>query len=259
LERQPARRRTVCAAFHGWYGLPVRTANRLTLCLLPLLSAAPAAAEPLSPVPGLSGPVGPAPDEGARVHDGFYFRLASGFGVYDERLDPDGSTASMEVRNRGIAATSELSIGGTIAPGWVLGGSIYSLDLVASTLRASGASITDIPAELDPALRNASLIGPFLDWYPNVRGGFHAQVALGLATLTPRVLGHSATDDSEYVALGGGIAIGVGYEWWVADEWSIGVLSQLGARLLRGDDEAGTTWRHVVTTSPNLSVSLTYH
>jgi len=239
----------------------VRVVTRLALCLLPLLPAARAAAEPPSPVPGLSGPVGPPPDVGARVHDGFYLRVASGFAVYDERLASDelAGGGSIQARNRGIAQIGDLAIGGTVARGWVIGGAIYSLDLLASTLRTSGAAFTAIPAELDPGLRNLSLIAPFVDWYPNVRGGFHAQAAIGLATLTPRVLGHPATDDSEYLALGVGLALGAGYEWWVADEWSIGVLSQLGVRLMRGEDDAGAEWTHVITTSPSLSATLTYH
>src|SRR5689334_5231402 len=117
-----------------------------------LLALAPetALADPLSPAPGLSGPVGPPPDQGAHVHDGFYFRIATGFGVMDERLNADElpGGGSIEARNRGIATTSDLAIGGTVAPGWVIGGGIYSLDLIASTLRTSGANISSIPAEL---------------------------------------------------------------------------------------------------------------
>jgi hypothetical protein len=233
----------------------------VSLAAVSLLAARAALAEPLSPAPGLSGPVGQPPDEGARVHDGFYLRIGSGFAVFDERLQSDelASGASIEARNRGIATSSDIAIGGTVAPGWVIGGGIYTVDLIASTLRTSGASLTEIPAELDPGLRNSSIIGPFVDWYPNVRGGFHAQAALGLATLTPRLFGHPATDDSEYLALGGGLLIGAGYEWWIADEWSLGVLTQFGARFLSGEDDAGAGWSHVVTTSPNLSVTLTYH
>jgi hypothetical protein len=223
-------------------------------------------AQESSPVPGLSGPVGPPPDRGARVHDGFYFRVAGGFSVYDERLSSaelstgsnfDGQ--SVEGRNRGIAHSSDLAIGGTIAPGWVVGGGIYSLDLVASTFRARGDGALAMPDELDPGLRSLSVIGPFVDWYPNVRGGFHAQATLGLATLTPRVFAHAATEKSKYIAVGGALLLGTGYEWWVADEWSIGVLTQLGVRVLRGQDDDDVTWTHVITNSPTLSVSLTYH
>jgi hypothetical protein len=225
-----------------------------------LLGSSSARAQELSAAPGLSGPIGPPPDVGARVHDGFYFRIASGFSVLDERLESDDVAGSnIEARSRGIAHLSDLAIGGTVAPGWVVGGGIYSLDLVASTLRTSESSIEPIPAEVDPGLRSLSLFAPFVDWYPNVRGGFHAQAALGLATLVPRVFGHSATSQSDYTAVGGALLLGTGYEWWVADEWSIGVLTQLGVRVLRGDDDAGRKWTHLITNSPSLCVSLTYH
>ena len=226
------------------------------------LHTAPAYAEPLSAAPGLSGPVGPAPEAGAHVHDGFYFRVASSFGVYDERLQSEElvTGGTIEARNRGMAAVSDLAIGGTVAPGWVIGGGIYSLDLIASTFRTSEDSVaTVVPDELDPGLRSLALIAPFVDWYPNVHGGFHAQAALGLATLTPRLLGHPATDNSEYLALGAGLIIGTGYEWWVADEWSIGVLGQFGIRVLTGKDDSEVRWTHIITNSPTLGVTLTYH
>jgi hypothetical protein len=220
-----------------------------------------AAAQDLSAAPGLSGPVGPPPDEGARVHDGFYLRASSGFAVYDERFEADGLPpgGSFEGRNRGFATVSDLAIGGTVAPGWVIGGGIFSADLVASTLRTSGDGLAAPPAELDPGLRNVSVFAPFVDWYPNVRGGFHARAALGLSTLTPRVFGHPATERSEYLALGGGLVLGAGYDWWVADEWSIGVMSQVVARLMTGRDDDDVKWTHLATTTPGLYVSLTYH
>lgn len=235
--------------------------SSLLVVLVLLALGSPAAAQPLSAAPGLSGPIGPPPDRGARVHDGFYFRIASGFSVVDERLSsgtlPSGG--SVQGRNRGLAALSDLAFGGTVAPGWVLGGGVYSLDLLSSTFRARGNGAQAVPDELDPGIRGLSVIGPFVDWYPNVRGGFHAQGAVGLATLSPRVFGDPATTKSEYAAVGGALLIGTGYEWWVADEWSIGILGQLGVRLLRGKDDDGVSWTHIITNSPTLSVSLTYH
>ena len=59
--------------------------------------------------------------------------------------------------------------------------------------------------------------------------------------------------------MGGGLLIGTGYEWWVADEWSIGVLGQFGVRVLSGKDDSGVRWTHVITNSPTLGVTLTYH
>lgn len=239
---------------------------RIVLSALPLLLwATSALAETTTYLPGMSGPIGPEPREGAYVHDGFYFRISGGFSAYDERLSSNTrASGGLAARSRGIASSSDLAFGGTFAPGWVLGGGFFTVDLLASTLRtARGVSMANdsasIPAELDPGLRDLVLIGPFLDWYPNPRGGFHALGALGVSLLTPRVFGDSATQQSKYLAVGGGLILGTGYDVWVDEEWSLGVLGQLGISILGGKDDAGNAWTHVIATSPSLSIEITYH
>ncbi len=197
----------------------------------------------------------PAP-AGARTHDGFYLRIGNGFGAFDERLSAGSGASEVNARNRGIGTLGELALGGTIAPGWVLGGGVYACDVLAGTFRSSGAAV---PAELDPGLRNAGLIGPFIDVYPDSHAGLHFQGAMGLATLTPRVFGHPATERSEYLALGGGLMFGAGYEVWIGDEWSLGVLARTTLAFVTGEDEEGTRFRHLLVTSPGLLVTLTYH
>jgi hypothetical protein len=199
---------------------------------------------------------------GAHLHDGFYMRLASGFGVLDERLSSSaGATPTGEVkaRNRGMATVGELSFGGTLGSGWVLGGGIYGADLIASTYKSRPGSADSPPAELDPELRSLAVIAPFFDYYPDPTRGFHFMAALGLATLTPRVFGDAATEQSEYLAIGGGLILGTGYDWWVADEWSLGVLARTSVAVLSGKDEAAARWVHIITGSPSLLVTLTYH
>src|SRR4051812_22109845 len=70
----------------------------------------------------------------AREHHGFYLRVASGFAAYDERLASDSAAAGRtRGRNRGLATLGELALGGSIGRHWVLGGGIYTADLLAST------------------------------------------------------------------------------------------------------------------------------
>lgn len=202
-----------------------------------------------------------APASEPRRHDGFYLRVASGFGAFDERLAAQ-SGAGLEPsrgRSRGIATLGELALGGTLGEHWVVGGGIYAADVLASTYRADPERPLPPPAELDPGLRSLSLIGPFFDWYARSSGGVHLQAALGLATLTPRVFGDPATEQSEYLALGGGLMLGAGYDFWIADEWSLGVLSRTTIAFLRGEDDADRGWTHLALTSPGLLVTLTYH
>lgn len=196
------------------------------------------------------------------VHDGFYMRFGSGLSAFDERLQSEDSAVyggEIKSRTRGIATVSELALGGTVAEGVVVGGGLYTLDLLTSTLKLEEDSAGSPPAELDTELRNLVLFAPFIDVYPNPRRGFHVQGALGLAALTPRVFGSSATEQSEYAAIGGGLMLGVGYEWFVADEWSIGILGRATVSVLTGKDESGVRWIHVPISSPSFMVSLTYH
>jgi hypothetical protein len=238
--------------------LPVHSASRArfvaSVAVLSLTCA-------VAPSAGAEEPVQRRLREDYR-HNGFYFRIGTGFGVLDERLSSESSAAyggEVHGRNRGMAQLGELAVGGTLGEAWVFGGGIYSADLIASTYkRGDGANATP-PAEVDPELRNVSIIGPFFDWYPNPHRGFHFQCALGLATLTPRVFGDSATERSEYLALGGGLMLGAGYDVWVDEEWSLGVLARTTAAVCGGRDESNVRWLHLVITSPALLVTLTYH
>jgi hypothetical protein len=220
---------------------------------LALLASSPAASVAAEPLPAGSAP--PAARAGY-PHHGFYLRFASGFAAYDERLNADRALAgATRGRSRGIATLGELAIGGSPAPRWVIGGAIYSADLLASTYRSKTVAP---PAELDPGLRNVALIAPFLDYAVESVPGVHIQAALGLATLTPRVLGDSATSQSEYLAVGAGLMFGGGYEWDVAENWRLGVLSRTTLSVLDGRDEAKAHWLHVIVTSPGLLLTITY-
>jgi opacity protein-like surface antigen len=221
----------------------------MALALLASSHAASAGAEP--PAPG-SAPPARAPYS----HHGFYLRFASGFAAYDERLSADNALGGARSgRNRGIATLGELAIGGSPAPRWVLGGAIYSADLLASTYRSKTVAP---PVELDPGLRNVALIAPFFDYALQSVPGVHVQAALGLATLTPRVLGDVATSQSEYLAAGAGLMFGGGYEWDIAENWRLGVLSRTTLSVLGGHDDARASWLHVIVTSPGLLLTITY-
>jgi hypothetical protein len=226
----------------------LRVSAAATALTASLASAGALAAEPYEPM----------------VHDGFYMRFGSGLAGFDERLSSEDSAiygGEIKTRTRGIGTAAELAIGGTISKGVVLGGAFYTFDLLTSTLKFEEDSAAGQvpPPELDTELRNLVLLAPFVDIYPNPRRGFHVQGALGLAVLTPRVFGSSATEQSEYAAIGGGLMLGAGYEWFVADEWSLGILGRATINVLTGKDDSDVRWIHVPVTSPSFLVTLTYH
>ncbi len=197
------------------------------------------------------------------MHDGFYLRLGTGFGAYSESLrseDSDVYGGKVKGTTSGFATLGEFAIGGTISRGLVLGGGAYTAQLVAGTFRTSDSSAGAPPPELDPEVRNFSLVGPFLDWYPNPRKGFHVQASLGLATLSGVHLDTSVVDDDDpYHAAGVGIMLAAGYEWWIGEEWSMGVAARLLGGFLAGKDDSDVTWYHAAGTGPSPVFTITYH
>lgn len=225
-------------------------------------SDAALAPSPLTTTVDVRGePPPPAAHRGARTHDGFYFRLAGGFGVYEESLQSENSEiyeGEVQGRTMGLASVSELALGGTIGRGLVLGGGVYSAELVTATFRADEDSPAPPPSELDPSLRNVSILGPFLDWYPNPKNGLHFQLALGLASMSAGFPG-TGPGKADYAAFGGGVVLGAGYEWWIGDEWSVGALARVMGVVAAGKDDADVIWTHTLGTRPSLLLTLTYH
>lgn len=204
----------------------------------------------------------PPPRERAGVHrhDGFYLRLGTGFGVYEERMKSDDSDlygGEISGDSVGLASVGEVAMGGNIRPGLVLGGGLYTARLLSSHYGADDSSAGQPPPELDPAARHLIVLGPFLDYYPRPSGGLHFQAALGLAAASTDV--GNTDEDERYTAGGGGVVFGVGYEWWVGDEWSVGVLARAMAAAVTGKDDAGVRWFHGISTNPSLLFTVTYH
>lgn len=225
----------------------------VSLLTVPLL-ARPAVAQVTEP---------PPTDPSVRVHDGFYFRIAAGLGAYSEGLRSKNSEeygGTVRGRSAGFATMGEFALGGTISRGLVLGGGAYTAQLVSGTYRTYRDSDGVPPPELDPEVRNFALVGPFFDWYPTPEKGFHIQAALGVASLSGVQLdAFPLRDDEPYTAFGGGVMFGVGYEWWIAEQWSMGVLGRVMGAVLRGKDDQDVRWTHTAGTSPSVLLSVTYH
>lgn len=214
----------------------------------------------------MSEPVAAKP--GVHEHDGFYVRFGLGFSGYadtlksSDRVDAQGASANVEGVTTGFATTSELAIGGTVSPGFVLGGGIYSTSVLTTTFtpRNDSTLATTLPTDLQRP-ENFAVGGIFGDWYFHPRRGLHVQGALGVATLTglnpesPRVR-------DRHTAVGGGLMLGIGQEWWVADQWSIGVLARLTAGILKenvDDNQGGGSFRHLIASFPSALFVATYH
>jgi hypothetical protein len=165
------------------------------------------------PPPGAYGypaepppPMGPPPDAGVHQHDGFYLRMGLGGGY----ASFDGSVVGIDTSIKGGGGAMELLLGGTPAPGFVIGGGF-----IFTSLNKPKVKVGNLEAD---ATNNLSfgMIGVFADYYIDPTAGFHIQGMLGYANAQPE------TNGSNNSVAGPGFFLGAGYDFWVGDQWSIG-------------------------------------
>jgi hypothetical protein len=199
------------------YLLPIA----LCLTLAPLLLTARATAqdEP-TPPPETPTPTPPPQRSGAHVHDDFYLRFSAGpggLGLRRTLTAPSGSTQGGKVQ--GGATAIELSIGGTPARGLVLAGSLLGFSHRSPDYVPDGGAKVELDGTLD-----VSMLGATIDWFPYPEKGFHFGGTLGLANAkAPSPI----VDPRPEIGGGGlGLALDVGYDFWIGEQWSLGVLGR---------------------------------
>jgi hypothetical protein len=102
---------------------------------------------------------------------------------------------------------------------------------------------------------SANLLGPYIQYYFTPNQGLYAQAMLGFATM------EDGNDDTDGVATGFGASLGVGNEWWIADQWGVGVLARFQVLSTSQELDAGGATSDIGYTAliPALLVNATYH
>jgi hypothetical protein len=157
--------------------------------------------------------------------------------------------------------------GGAIGPATevAFGFSVYGLVLGVGAYTATMPAFeaeTDDPETGSYAfeLTQLALFGPFADYYFDREGGFHVQGAPAVATVVagsgePEIAGPQA---QAHTAVGFGFMLGAGYEWWVDDQWSLGLIGRFTFGVTQGEDNRGVSWDHT-SYAPALLLGTTYH
>jgi hypothetical protein len=222
----------------------------------------PAPARP----PGIYVETPPPPDavqrgRGEQHHGGFYLRL--GIGLALVQLDRDGEISgagltsgipSPQFRGQstisGAAGVFDVTLGGTVGSGVVIGGV-----LLLHSLRSPELQHDDAPDETLDGPLNFGFLGVIIDWFPDVRGGFHFGGGLGLAF----AIAPAPENDLGFENIGGAgaaLSLHLGYDFWIADEWSLGGMLRVTGASLRGEDtQSGVTGRETDQVS---SLALTF-
>ncbi|MFO0568216.1 MAG: hypothetical protein U0263_21325 [Polyangiaceae bacterium] len=184
----------------------------------------PDAAPPPAASPDLVPPdsSGGAPGKRSRYHDGFYFQFALGLGYATGTAETD----TLEIEAEGLAQLGQLALGGTIAPGLVLGGGFFGAN-VFTTKYAVGPknNSTFNKVEADGELSSGSVVAAFVSYYPNPESGLFVTAGPGIAVLSTGKADEIGIKEAS--GSGFGFVAGAGYEGFVGEQWSMGVMGRV--------------------------------
>jgi hypothetical protein len=139
---------------------------------------------------------------------------------------------------QGGGGAFDIAIGGTPVKGLALGGAFMFSQAMKPNVKYGSVSAT-ATSDL-----NFGLLGFFADYFFDAEGGGHLGAAVGPAILT--VTDQAGTTQATAKGFGG--ALFGGYDWWVSDNWSLGILARFaGAR----------TSTSMSVSAPTYSVSIT--
>ena len=145
-------------------------------------------------------------------HDGFYLRLASGFGGTAAVEDYDGD----EFIISGESSNTTIGIGYALRENFIVNLDIFGSIMVDPELEINGKVIGEADAEV-----TFSNVGLGLTYYI-MPSNFYLSGSFGFAIC--QVETDYTTFDTD---LGYGLNIMVGKEWWVSDNWGIGIATHL--------------------------------
>jgi hypothetical protein len=181
------------------------------------------------------------------THDGFYFRGATGLGYFKSSLSLSGFP-QLDTTYSGLDIGFDAWFGGSPIPGLAIGGGITSYDVPSPSVKTGGVSGTaNGHLMLD-------IVGVFGDYYFDPTKGMHLEALVGYGVLSAQSSnGSSSSNDPSGIALG----VGFGNDWWVADEWSIGVLGRFIYAPL--SYSAGGQTAKYSTITPAIMATFTYN
>jgi len=184
------------------------------------------------------------------LHDGFFASVRAGVALLDSHVETEPPVAPFRTRTRGIGQSAEIAVGGTPETGLVLGGSIWTARIDPTFVEGGRVVAPDD----DSVKVTTARFGPFLDWYPDPRRGFHTSLTMAFAF---QIESDTKGNPVRPPSLGAALAVGTGYEWFVGRDFSFGFIARVAlsdtARRTAGSDE------RTLSLAPDLAISYTYH
>jgi len=166
---------------------------------------------------------------GAHQHDGFYLRLDLGAGYMAQSL------SDVDMKISGGAGSFGVALGGAVAENLIVAGHLFTNGIVNPSISSGGTSVSATDS-------SSSMVGlgPQLTYYfmPN-----NVYVSGTLAATRLSLTNNGVTGNSEW---GIGTRLALGKEWWVSDNWGLGLAGLFSWSSNKNDGSAGaptiSTW-----------------
>jgi hypothetical protein len=147
-------------------------------------------------------------------HEGFYLRASVGFGYYYGSFS-DRSRSNSDFTEHGGTMALDLLIGGSPAPGISIGGGLLVDPLFGMSYERNGREVGNHGGV-------STLIGPFIDAFPDATRGWHLGGLIGFAGQSFQNINVNPNSGDRQRSVGVGGAAWFGYDFWVAPEWAAG-------------------------------------
>lgn len=164
-----------------------------------------------------------APRGRAHTHDGFFLQMDLGGGGMSSSAEQGGT----EVKLSGGSGQFSVGVGGALTPNFILAGQLWGVSATDPTVKVNGSSYGSLDARLTLSAIGVQLVYYFMP--VNV----YLSLTPSLTQLT--IDDGTSSADSD---VGFGLKFAVGKEWWVSDNWALGLNGQL-AFASNDDKEAG--------------------
>lgn len=179
----------------------------------------------------------PAP--GVHAHDGLFLRFTGGpgFGIYNGTGDVVTTAGEIigDPSNEGSQVGGSISLGGSVGENLILHGDIW-FSVVSTEKKHS-----DLYQEFGTAVVG---LGVTYYWMPvNMYVTGSIGMANSFLVLHEGTSTNSNEDLARDITTGVGLAVMVGKEWWVSDNWALGVALQ-GEFTYAEDEDSKLIFRH---------------
>ena len=180
----------------------------------------------VAPAPGAAAPA--PPPHGVEEHDGFFLRLTTG---------PAGAAVSLDIQDeadwsyQGGGWSSSIDIGGALARNLVMFGRLRGTWLFDPSLEIGG---DEVPSSDEVAVQQG-LAGVGLNYYV-MPVNIYFGGAIGFANVETWRRRRNREPEHDQSKVGFGIDLDAGWEWWVSDNWGLGVALRLSFAGAPADD-----------------------